>query len=394
MKKLVLTIFWIVTALAIQAQKLQVTDFAFFNDFRTPTSANLPDFFNEKPESLDKLKSTLVSVLKEKYAVDESVFNEKSISFNDKENEVSPSKSYKENHKSLIKKGGFDYYLSLISSISPSSGQKYAFEVQVKLANGKGKKVYNNSFEVPFSTMFRNDNITTSDLLLADDFYALFEFAINKVFQETKEKVDPRNFYRPIDPQFEDFIGSSSTYQLMSYASQNPVLKDEEGSEITIRIRGGSESEIDITNANEGLLLMGERINAPIVTSVKNPMVKDLWTTLVQGKSNSGFEELNLAPSADIHLQIGNQENIFFRLINGRLTGRLDSKTYMVSFEPSARLMRIFVDQELVALSQPLETGEGRDLKFFYNGPQENFAKALNLHQIYFHSINELEKEG
>ena len=368
MRKLSLSILFSVGLMSGSTQgKLQVTDFVFFNNLDATAGASLPNYFNENAEGLDEIKAQLISILQEKYEITEPAFFKEGISFIDN---AGAGRSYKENHKALVKSGDFDHYFLAISSIS-ASGQfdRFSFKTEIKLSNAKGKKVYSNTIEIPFTASFSDDKVSTKNLLSSVDFYKIYGKAIKGAFEETKEELQV--FYRPGDPQFDEFIESANKYVLKGFLTQNPLLTDDNNSGINIRIRGGNESEIDITNAHEGLLLHGQRLETPIVTSFRNPMVDDYWITLVQGKENSGFEDLNLAPSADIFLSFNSQPGVsaeppvYFRLINGRLTGKFDSKTYMISYEPGASLLRIFVDQKLTLLSQPLESGKGQDLKVF-----------------------------
>ena len=396
MKKFqVTTLFLLVTLLGYSQNKLLVTDFAFLNTFSTPADANISNFFAENSGMLDKTKSQLLSVLKEKYEVSDLSFHSNSITFTDSENPINPLKAYKESHKTLAKKGGFDYYLlvtSFVSAVNRLNHHKgYSFEFQVKLSDRKGKKVFNNSIEIPFSSLFSDGRISTSELIVAGDFYTLYETAIAAVFHEDKTKTDPLDFYRSGDNQFEDFLSKSQSYQISKFMAKNPTLVDPEGGETTLRVKGGNETNIDISSASGEIPLIGD-LNDPIAVGIRNPQAQENWVGFFQHQTNSDFGDFQMAPSASVFLRIGSQPPIAFRLLNGRLIGKLDSKTYMVSYEPDASLLRIFVDQKLVALSQPLETGQGEDLRIYYNGVDSDFSKIINLHQIYFQAMYSLRQ--
>ncbi len=388
-------LFLLATFVGLSQTNLQVTDLVFSNNLEVSSNINFPNFFTENPEGFEQLKSSLITILKEKYDVNESSFYGQGISFIN--NVDGSGKAFKENHKTLTKKGGFDYYFLASSAISPDDQvDRYTFKTEVKLSNEKGKKVFNSSVEIPFSASFRNDEVASRDLISSEDFYTIYSMAISKALDDSKGKPELQSYYRPKDSQFDEFIENSKRYSLNDFLSLNPVLTGGD-SDVPIKIMSSNVSEIDITKANEGMLMRGQRIDKPIVTSFRNPMSSNYWVTLVQGKENSGFEDLNLAPSADIFLSFNSQPGVsetpplYFRLINGKFTGKMDSKTYLISYEPGASLLRIFVDQELTLLSQPLETGNGKDLKVYYSGSPEDFAKNINLHEVYHHSINSIK---
>lgn len=397
MKKIQATSLLLLAALlGVGQNKLLVTDFAFLNTFSTPTDVNISNHFTGNSEMLEKSKSQLLSILQKKYDLNDLSFHPNSISFVDSESKTNPSKSYKENHKTLAKQGGFDYYLLVTSYISPvnrlNHNEGYTFDFQVKLSDKKGKKIFNNSIEIPFTSLFRDDRISTSELVVGEDFYKLYETAIATAFSGDRAKVDQLNFYRSGDSQFEDFVAESRRYQIKKFMAKSPILLDAEGSEVTLRVKSGNDTDIDISNASGEIPLVGG-LNDPIAVGIRNPQVQENWVGFFQHQVNNDFGDLDMAPSASVFLRIGSQPPINFKLINGRLTGKIESKVYMVSYEPDASLLRIFVDQKLVALSQPLEMGEGQDLKVYFKGSDSDLPKAINLHQIYFQAMNSLRQK-
>lgn len=386
-----LLLFWVFIAGA--QNKLLVTDFAFFNTYNTAVTPKISDTYSQDQESLEMITLKITSSLKESYDVAETNLAGKSVVFVEEEPKSSPGKSYKENHKELIKKGGYDYYLLITSSISSIGNrqEKFEFRSDIKLSNGKGKKVFSNSIKIPFTALFQNDQVASSQLISGQDFQTLLSLAITNGLSDEKGNIDEQEFYRPTDDQFSDIVEASKFYSIDQFKTYNPILLDEENNKIEIKVRGGVETDINISNAQEGILVAGEKSVPPVSISFKNPMVSNSWSCLIQEKSNSGFEDLNLAPSASIFVRIGNQSPLLLRMINGRLTGKLGSNTYMLSYEPSASLLRIFMNSELVALSQPLKSGSN-DVKVFYTGEESEFANVVNLHELYFHAIDAMEK--
>ncbi|MEP1093957.1 MAG: hypothetical protein ABJG78_02545 [Cyclobacteriaceae bacterium] len=398
MKKLQAAFIFLFLVLSGLAQnKLLVTDFVFLNTFSTPSDANLSNYFLENPEMFEKTKSQLLSILKVKYDLDETSIHQKGISFEGIENKINPLKGYNGNHKILIKKGGFDYYLQITSFITPinrlNHNAGYTFELQAKLSDRKGKKVFTNSLEVPFNALFSDESISSSELISAEDFYTLFDLATSEVFNEAKENLEVRTFYRSGDQQFDDFVSGSQRCNLKKFMSRSPIFSDSSGSEIALRVKGGNETDIDISNASGEIPLVGE-LNDPIVVGIRNPQVQTNWVGFFQPKTSSDFGDFDLAPSATALLRIGAQPPLNFRLLNGRLTGKVGSKVYMISYEPSASLLRIFADQKLILLSQPVEAGEGQDLKVFFKGSDADLPTAINLHQIYFQAIYSLNQKA
>ncbi|MEP5613838.1 MAG: hypothetical protein ABJP45_16415 [Cyclobacteriaceae bacterium] len=377
--------------------KLLVTDFAFLNTFGTPADANIPNYFLENPEMLENTKSKMLSILKQKYDLGEVSVHQNGVSFVSSENKINPLKSYDENHKALAKKGGFDYYFLMTSYITPISrlnhNEGYTFELQVKLSDRKGKKVFTNSIEVPFSALFTDESISSSELLPAEDFYELFDLAFGGVFSD--EKADPaaQKFYRSVDTQFDEFVSGAQQWGIKNFMSKNPILSDPTGNEITLRVKGGNETDIDISNASGELPVYGES-NDVIVIGIRNPQVQANWVGFFEPKISSDFGELDLAPSATVFLRIGSLPPTNFRLINGRLIGKVEAKVFMISYDPSASMLRVFADQKLILLSQPLEVGEGQNLKVYFKGPEEDLPKAINLHQIYFQAIYSLNQKA
>jgi len=390
-------IFLFLVLSGLAQNKLLVTDFAFLNTFSTPTDANISNYFLANPEMLEKTKLQLFSILKEKYDVGETSIHQKGVLFVSSENKINPLKSYDENHKELVKKGGFDYYFLMTSYISPINRMNhnagYTFELQVKLSDRKGKKVFTNSIKVPFSALFNDESISSSELITGEDFYKLFDLAIDRVFSEGKANSEAQTFYRSGDNQFDDFVSEAQRLNIKEFMSKSPILFDPSGNEITLRVKGGNETDIDISNASDGELMFGEQSD-PIVVGVRNPQVQTNWVGFFQPKTSNDFGDLDLAPSATVFLRIGSQPPLNFRLINGRLTGKVESKVYMVSYEPNASLLRIFADQKLILLSQPIETGEGQDLKVYFKGIDRDLPTAINLHQIYFQAIYSLNQLG
>lgn len=393
MKKLLIPIFLLACMVGSGQKKLLITDFIFFNNFDTPLNANLENYFESNPERVDLIKEMVLAAIKDELEVSEVSFGPSAVSFLTSESEMNPTKGYKDSHKELIKEGGYDYYWLCYSYINKRSSG-YDFKLESRLSNAKGKKVRNENVVNEFSIFFAPDEIATSQLLHVDDFFGLFNLVIPRALSEKRQTVQTPVLSRIGDASFKEFCDSAEKFTIQNFRSQRPVLKPKGGSGIPLRIKNGRDTDLDITEAGKGLILVGEKSGEPIFIGVRNPSAANPWTAIVNEKENELMEEMAIAPSADIFLKNGDANPKIFKLINGRLIGNIDSKSYMITYEPSASLLRVLINKKLVALSQPLRSENGPHIKLFYNGDSDELHNVVNLHQVYFQTLIALEDEN
>jgi hypothetical protein len=390
MKKL--KIYFVLTfsvLLGTSQKKMLITDFVFFNNFDTPTNPNIDDYFKTNADQLDSIKTLLLSSMASGYELDEVVFDQDGINFLPSKSVINPNKGYEDNHKRLIKEGGYDYFLLVFSHISQKSSG-YDFKMELRLSNRKGKKEINNSINIQFSSFFTRDEIATSELFQSDDFFNLFSMAIPAILEKEKTSRQTPVFFRSKDLDFEEFCSKAEYYSIQNYKTQRPVLKKEGGESVLLRIKSGSDTDASISESKKNLVLAGVKVDDPIVIGIKNPALNNNWIVVVNEVANEKFEDFELAPSANIIVRIDGGDSKVFRLINGRLVGKLDSKSFTLSYEPSASLLRVLIDKELVGLSQPVRTETGPHVKFFYKGSPQDLNNIINLHQLYFQTLEAL----
>ena len=180
---------------------------------------------------------------------------------------------------------------------------------------------------------------------------------------------------------------------MKNYQSSKPVFVGKNNVETELKIKSGIDTDTDISDAVEGIVVVREGEEPPLVIGVKNPMNSSDWAVIVNRRKNpEGFEGIDFAPSADIFIKTSPKDQKVFKLINGRLAGKLGDRSYTVTYEPSASLLRIYADQKLTALFQPLKNGEESDLKLVISESETKLAEIVSLHQAYYQIIYSLEK--
>ncbi|MFY0599817.1 MAG: hypothetical protein JXR03_09095 [Cyclobacteriaceae bacterium] len=393
MKKLIFSLFVLVGTLSGYSQKsLLVTDFVFFNN------CDLPDYFKLDPEKLDSIKSFTIDVLKEQYGVTSFSFNEGGVRFakQEFENSFDMSDIYRDQHKKLIKKGGYDLYLRLYIDVSvfmqSDNKVKYHFGLQTKISNKNGKKVFSRISKAPFQSLFPSDYIGSPSLISSDQFYTLFKEGIGVLYDKEKTKFDGRRLVRQRDIRFDDFISESQKLTLRKYRSLNAELVYQDGTIKTIKSRSGFESE------NEKIGLLSDEKDLKAKFKVKNPMLSEDWKITIKSTSKRLLDILEVSDiDASIKIDSGEETRANFELNSGEeLVGNIGDQEYRLLFDDKAFLMESYVDGELKMLCQSLGNEKSTDLNVFADTKDEKlFGTLLNLHQVFYLAINTaLEVQG
>lgn len=372
--------------------KLLVTDFIFFNNFDSPHEAYIPDFFREDAERLQSIKDLTSMALGGKYDSLEVSFHEKStwfVGYQDPST-IDPSERYRDNHKKLVKEGGYDYYLRFYASISSTTitnnSIEYTFSLQVRISDSKGKKVFRNILKAPFSSSFSPSAINSGVLLSIDDFYPFFENGIPKVFTEENTKSELKTLVRPINQNFVEFAFSTKKFVLEKSGSKSSVLKSKNSTVMEIKVSQGSQSE------SERLALFSDNLELQTTLKVKNSELENDWKAWVAAESKRALGILETGgENATISIRTEKQNSETFELQNGQLTGEIDGKPYLLTYESDGQLMLVYVNLKLKALMQPNGTSSST-LKVFFDGNEPDLPTILNLHQIYKQAVFTLKQ--
>lgn len=369
--------------LASGQSKLLVTDFIFFNNFDSPNETYIPNFFRNDPDRLQEIRSLTSLVLGEKYDSLEVYFHEKSTWFAGYQNssEVDSSEWYRDNHKKLLKEGGHNYYLRLYAEISEvrlaNSISEYVFTLQVRISDSRGKKVFRNIFKAPFSSSFSPSVVNDGALLARDEFFEFFESGIPLTFKGKKSSVSTKKLQRPHNKNFDEFVRRAKSFALESTGSKTHVLKHRDSVLTQLKI-----SHSTLTESEQPAVLAGH-LEMQQTMRINNPMLDHEWNVRMSAPSKKA-QELPEVIEEKISIRVRTEKQVFdsFEFKNGRLTGKIGSKTYLLIYESVGRLMLVYVDQELSALLQP--NGKvNSTLKLLLVGEETLLPVILNLHQIH-----------
>ncbi|MEQ9404133.1 MAG: hypothetical protein RIM99_11130 [Cyclobacteriaceae bacterium] len=373
--------------------KLMVTDFVFFNNFDSPHAPGISDFFKNDSSGLKNVKEQVTEILTRKYSLDEVVFHDKSLWFVGYQDPsiVKQSDWYQDNHRKVVKEGGYDYYLRFYADISSANisteTTEYVFSLQVRISDSRGKKVFRNIARIPFQSLFYEDKISGSGLLSSKEFYQFFEDGVSVVFNNEKSQFDSRTIFREESVQLKDFTHRARYMKLEKYKSNHPILSGEGMEELELTIRNGFEDE------DKGSGILSSNLELQTIIRIKNPKLEDDWKAWVTSESTKTLRIFETSSAtATIKIKPENKDLLNFELKNNQLSGEIEGNKYSLIFETESQLMLVYVDQKLSALIQQAGNERSPDLKMFYEGANETLAIILNLHQLYLKAIYTLDE--
>lgn len=389
MRKFVILAALLVYCLYSQGQtRLLVTDFIFFNNFDSPSEAYIPDFFQQDPERLAQIKNLMVQALDKKFDSLEVSFHEKSTWFVGYQDPlaIEPSERYRDSHKKLVKEGGYDYFLRLYADVSSTTitnnSIEYTFCLQVRISDGKGKKVFRNILKAPFYSFFSESEINDGALISSADFYDFFELGIPKVFVDEKARIARKELYRSINHNFDDFTRTATSFVFEKARSKAPILKGKNSSDIELKVTNGLQDQ------NDRSALFSDNLELRTTIKIRNTALENDWKVWVAAESKKALGLIETAgQNASIRIRTEKQNSENFELQNGQLTGTIDKKSYLLNYESDAQLTIVYVDQKLTSLMQPNRNGKSSTLKVFFEGKEQDLSKILNLYQVYNQAI-------
>ncbi len=383
-------IFFVILLLSIcfygYSQKMLVTDFVFFNSYTDENTSEIPNYFDLSSQALEQTKAFVSENVGNEYEISSTDFDTDAISFTASNNKQNPTKSYKEKHKALIKKGGYDYYLLVLTYIEDRSKGGYEFKLEVKLSNEKGKKVIGNEVKLPFEMLHDANEISNSILISSEDFFEVFNSAFKLSLSNEKPDSDPVSFDRLKDAQFDGFIAESERYEIEKMMAANPVIKGE-NNEVEIGVVGAIDTSKEISDG--GQVLAGGL--SGLSMSIRNPLLGNVWNVDLKPREYV-TADIAVAPSGDLIIKPSDGTPFAVKMINGRLAGRINDEAFVVNYDPASRLTKIYKADGLIALIQPIGNNKSDLRKLYYQGPAETFGLWVNFHQLYHHALYALSE--